>query len=111
MATKVMVILGTSEKGKAEAGAMFAVNALKNKWLEDVRLILFGPAEQLVLADEDLQELTREYQRQGGVVVACRFLAAREGITPELSALNFEVEYVGPLIAELIKDGYVPMVW
>ncbi len=111
MSHKVLVILGTAEKGKAEAGAMFAVNALKNEWLDDVKLLFFGPAEQLVLEDPDIQELVRQYHRQGGTAVACRFLAARAGIETDLSDLGLEVEYVGPLIADLIKDGYTPMVW
>jgi hypothetical protein len=43
--------------------------------------------------------------------VACRFLADRDGQSDGLRELGVEVEYVGPLISGLIKDGYAPMVW
>ena len=111
MADKVLVVVGTAERAKAQAGTMYAVNALKHGWMEDVRLMFFGPAETLLLDDEDLQELVREYQRHEGTPVACKFLADREGTSSSLAELGLDVAYVGPLISELIRDGYAPMVW
>ena len=111
MQDRIVVIIGTAEGAKAEAGAMYAVNALKHGWMRDVRLFFFGPAESLLLKDEDLQELAREFQRQGGQPVACRFLADREGTSADLTELGLKVEYVGVQISELIREGYVPMVW
>jgi hypothetical protein len=43
--------------------------------------------------------------------VACRFLAERDGQAAPLQKLGLDVQYVGPLISECIKAGYVPMVW
>lgn len=112
MSDRVMVIIGTAEPAKAHAGAMYALNARKHGWMADVKLILFGPAEQLVLADEDLQDLVRQYLAEDGdAPVACRFLADRDGLGDKLGELGLAVEYVGPLISDAIKDGYVPMVW
>jgi len=111
MNDKVLVIIGTAERAKAQAGAMYAVNALKHKWLAEVKLYFFGPAEQLLLDDEDLQVLLHDYQELKGEPVACRFLAERDGQADGLKELGVAVEYVGPLISGLIRDGYVPMVW
>ena len=111
MADRVVVIIATGEPAKAEAGLMYAVNSLRHKWLADVRLFFFGPAEGLLLQDADLQELVMEYHRQGGTAVACRFLGDREGTSDGLGDLGVEVAYVGEPISALIKDGYVPMVW
>ncbi len=111
MADRVVVIIGTTETAKAEAGVMYAVNSLKHKWLTDVRLFFFGPSESLLLQDEDLQELVREFHRQGGAAVACRFLGDREGTSAGLRDLGVEVAYVGEPISALIREGYVPMVW
>jgi len=112
MSDKVMVIIGTAEVEKACAGAMYALNALKHRWLSDVKLLLFGPAEQLVLDNEDFQDLVRQYMdTDGAAPVACKFLADRDGQTDRLDALGLDVQYVGPLISDAIKDGYVPMVW
>ena len=111
MSHKVVVIIGTAELAKAEAGLMYAVNATKYGWLDDVKLFFFGPAEELLLVDEDLQELLREYHRQEKTAVACKFLADREGSGDDLAAMGLEVSYVGEKISQLIKDDYIPMVW
>lgn len=111
MSDKVVVIVGTAERAKAEAGLMYAVNATKYGWLAEAKVIFFGPAEQLLLEDEDLQELLREYQRHEKTAVACKFLADREQTTVPLTAMGVEVAYVGEMISNLIKEGYTPMVW
>ena len=112
MNDRVMVIIGTAETEKAQAGAMYALNAMKHGWLADVKLLLFGPAERLVLEDEDLQDLVRQFMAEDTAPpVACRFLAERDGHSAKLDKLGLDVQYVGPLISECIKAGYVPMVW
>jgi len=111
MNDKVLVIIGTAEPAKAEAGTMYAVNTLKYGWMSDVKLIFFGPAETLLLNDPDLQELVRDFHAQDRTAVACRFLSDREGTSEELASLGLDVAYVGEMISGLIRDGYVPMVW
>ena len=111
MSDKVLVIVGTGERDKALAGTMYAVNAKKYGWLADVKLVFFGPSEQLLLEDEDLQEMVMEYHRQEGTALACRYIADRGGHSDGLSALGVEVVYVGEKISNLIRDGYTPMVW
>ncbi len=111
MSDKVLVIIGTAEPKKAEAGVMYAVNTLKYGWMSDVKLIFFGPAETLLLEDPDIQELVRNFHELDHTAVACRFLSDRDGTSDRLSELGLEVAYVGEMISGLIKDGYVPMVW
>jgi len=111
MNDRIVVIIGTGERDKALTGAMYAVNCLKHGWMRDVRLFLFGPSERLLLEDPDLQEMMREYRRLEGTPIACRFIADREGTGAGLTALGVDVEYVGSLISDLIKDGYTPLVW
>lgn len=110
MATKVMVIISTSEKDKALAGILYAKNAQKNKWVDEVRVIFFGPFENLVCKDEDVVQAASElldYQTP----IACKFLSDRSGVSDKLVALGFNVEYVGALISDSIKAGYIPMVF
>jgi len=54
MASKVMVIVSTAEKQKALTGIMYAVNAQKNKWVDDIKVIFFGPFENLLCEDEEV---------------------------------------------------------
>ncbi len=111
MNNRIVVIIGTKELAKAEAGLMYATNALKYGWMEDVKLFFFGPSEDLLLEDPDLQELVMEFHRQDKQAVACRFLSDRNGTSEGLADMGLDVSYVGDQISDLIKDGYVPLVW
>ena len=110
MASRVLIILATGEKEKALAGILYAKNAQKNKWLDDVKVIFFGPFESLVCEEEEVaQEASRllDYQTP----VACKFLSDHAGTSGKLEDLGFDVEYVGSMVSNYIKQGYVPMVW
>jgi hypothetical protein len=111
MSDKLLVIIATGERAKAQAGVMYALNAVKHAWLGEVKLYFFGPAEGLLLDDEDLQVMVHDFRQLEGEPVACRFLADRDGQSEGLRELGVQVQYVGPPISELIRAGYVPMVW
>jgi len=110
MSSKVMVIISTAEKDKALTGILYAKNAQKNKWIDDVRVFFFGPFENLVCEDDDIIQAASElldYQTP----IACKFLSDKSGTSDKLAELGFNVEYVGGLISDSIKAGYVPMVF
>ena len=107
---KVLIILSTAEKDKALTGVLYATNLLKHKWLEDVKLCFFGPFEALLAEDKEVQERVAqlaEYQ----VPVACKFVADNDGVSDKLSQLGIQIEYVGQMVSDYIKEGYVPMVF
>ena len=110
MASKVMVIISTAEKDKAMTGIMYAVNAQKNKWVDDLKVIFFGPFENLVCDDEEVAQAASkllDYETP----IACKFLSDRDGISGNLEKMGINVDYVGSLISGYIEEGYVPMVF
>ena len=110
MTSKVLVIISTGEKEKAFTGIMYATNAQKNKWLDDVKVVFFGPFENLMCKDEEIAEYASqllEYETP----VACKRLSDNAGISDKLKEMGYQVEYVGKIISDLIKKGYVPMVF
>jgi len=110
MASKVMVIISTAEKDKALTGILYAKNAQKNKWVDELRVIFFGPFENLVCEDDEVIQAASElidYQTP----IACKFLSDKTGASDRLAELGFNVEYVGALISDSIKAGFVPMVF
>lgn len=110
MASKVMVIVSTAEKDKALTGIMYAVNAQKNKWVDDLKVIFFGPFENLVCEDEEVAKAASrllEYETP----IACKFLSDRDGISETLEKMGVNVDYVGALISGYIEEGYTPMVF
>lgn len=110
MGKKVLLILSTAEKEKALAGTLYGVNAIRNKWLDDVKVCFFGPFESLLAEDEEVQQAVAklaEYQAP----VACKFISDSSGVTDKLAQLGIELEYVGQMVSDYISEGYVPLVF
>ena len=105
-----MVIVSTAVKEKALTGIMYAVNAQKNKWVDDLKVIFFGPFENLMCEDEEVAQAASrllEYETP----IACKFLSDRDGISENLEKMGVSVDYVGALISGYIEEGYIPMVF
>jgi hypothetical protein len=105
-----MVIISTAEKQKALTGIMYATNAQKKKWVDDVKVIFFGPFENLMCEDEEVAQAASgllDYQTP----IACKFLSDRDNISSKLEELGVNVDYVGSLISGYIDEGYVPLVF
>ncbi len=111
MSNKILVIISTADEGKALTGILYATNTLKNGWLEDVKLILFGPAEDLALQSEAVQQALQGFLQLGQGVMACKFVADKADLSDRLAHLGLNVDYVGAPIGQWIREGYAPMVW
>lgn len=110
MSKKLLVIISTAEKDKALTGVLYATNAKKNGWIDDVKVCFFGPSEKLLVDDPDFREramAVKEYETP----LACRFISEQQGFTGELESMGIQVEYVGKIVSDLIADGYTPMVF
>lgn len=110
MASKVLVIVSTAEKQKALTGIMYAVNAQKNKWVDDLKVVFFGPFENLLCADEEVAAAAAQLLDYEAPV-ACKFLSDRDGISPHLEKLGVNVDYVGTIISAYLEEGYAPLVF
>lgn len=110
MGSKLLVIIATSEKEKALTGLMYARNAMKQSWLEDVKVVFFGPSERLIVQDEQVADEVKDIALLGETF-ACKSISDMEGFSEEVEKLGVKVEYVGSIISNLIKEGYLPMVW
>ena len=108
--SKLLIILSTSEREKALTGLMYAKNALKENWIDDIQVIFFGPIENLIIEDEEIKEYAEAIADQTECI-ACKFLADRDEISDDIEKLGMELDYVGSIISEYIKEGYMPMVW
>ncbi len=110
MSSKLLVIVATSDKEKAQTALMYANNAIKRGWLDDVKVVYFGPSEKLVVEDPIISDQARVIAEAGGSI-ACKYISDRDGVSEKFEELGVQVEYVGSIISDLIKDGYTPMVW
>ncbi|HDZ91320.1 MAG: hypothetical protein JRJ09_08015 [Deltaproteobacteria bacterium] len=110
MGSKVLVIISTGENEKALTGLMYASRALSEGWMDEVRVLFFGPSERLLVEDEMIARTAREIGA-AGKGIACKFISDREGISEKIADMGLQVEYVGTIISDFLKDGYVPMVF
>ena len=105
-----MVIIATGENEKALTGLMYASRSLSEGWLDDVKVIFFGPSERLLVEDDLIGQTAKEMAMKEKPI-ACKFISDRDGISEKIEGLGLKVDYVGTIISDFIKDGYVPMVF
>jgi hypothetical protein len=110
MADKVFVILSSQDpEVLLEVGFTYPYNTAVHGWMEDVKIIFFGPSEKLVINNTEVQARLKEALDAGIHVMACKWCSERMGITADLEALGIEVLYVGPVISDLLKDGWASL--
>ncbi|MHA2424544.1 MAG: hypothetical protein ACXAEF_07135 [Candidatus Thorarchaeota archaeon] len=106
----LLVIIASGNREQVLTAIMYARNTANYGWLGDVKVMFFGPSENLLVEDE---EIGLEAQNLANIMdpIACKFLSDRDDISSKIERLGVSVDYVGSKIADLINDGYVPMVW
>ena len=110
MATKIFVVLSSSDREVAlEVGLIYPLNAAKNKWVDEVKVIIFGPSEKVAAYDTEVQEKIKDLQNAGVEVLACKWCADRMNITSILEKAGVKVVFVGPIISQLLKDGWASL--
>ncbi len=110
MANKVFALECTTDREVLlEVGLVYPTNCARNRWLDEVKVIFFGPSEKLAAFDKEVQAKITELQGYGVEVMACKWCADRMNITPQLEAQGIRVLYVGSVISQLIKDGWAQL--
>ena len=110
MSDKALVIISSGDPEKALTGLMWATNGLRFGWMEDIKVVFFGPAQNLALQDDRVKDAAKGLAETEKPVF-CKFISDRDKNSDQLEALGMDVQYVGTIIADYIKEGYAPMVW
>ena len=108
---KILIILSTAEREKAMAGLMFAKNTHENHVFDEVRVVLFGPFERLLVEDKEIRDLGAEIFKIIAHPVACTTFADDPVVSDAIKSLGCEIDQVGGIISECIRNGYVPLVF
>ena len=110
MATKVFVVLSSADKEVAlEVGIVYPLNAARYKWLDEVKVILFGPSEKTAAYSPEIQQRLKELQEAGVEVLVCKWCADRMKVTDIFEQAGIKVVYVGPIMSQLIRDGWAAL--
>ena len=110
MSDKVLIIIATSDHGKAQTGVTYAMRTMQEGWMGEVKLIFFGPGQNVLLENKAIQDMVKVIGEAEKPLV-CKRIADSVDQAKDYEALGVDVVYVGKVISDLIKEGYVPMVW
>jgi len=111
MSDKVIIVLSSSDREKIITGLMYATNALKHGWMNEVKVVIFGPSQRLSPKNEEIQSYLKELISLNTTPLACKYIADQEGFSDKMAKLGLDVVYVGSVISDHIKQGFVPLVF
>ncbi|KPL17620.1 MAG: DsrE family protein [Bacteroides sp. SM1_62] len=84
---------------------MYAFNAKKNGWWENISLLVWGPSAKLSSEDKNIQATLKKMKDQGVELLACKGCADQYGVSSKLEELGIDVKYTGTYLTDFIKSG------
>ena len=89
-----------------KACLMYASAAKKNKWFDEVILIVWGPSEKLLSENQYLKEKVAVMQKDGIIVQACVSCSNMYGVTDQLKVCDIDVRRMGIPLTKYLKRSY-----
>ena len=83
---------------------MYAFNAKKHGWWENVTVVIWGASARLAGNDEVVQLKIKELIKGGVKVEACKACADDLGVSATLEELGVEVKYWGQPLTKVLKS-------
>jgi hypothetical protein len=103
-ATSLVVVWSNGDRDVAlNICLSYVNNAAKNKWFDNIALIVWGPSAKLLANDEELQSKIELIIAGGVRVVADAESAGAYGATDKLKGLGIEVKPMDKPITDLLK--------
>jgi hypothetical protein len=84
---------------------MYAYNAQKNGWWDQVTLLVWGPSAKLSSEDKDIQAYLKKIKDQGIELLACKACADQYGVSSKLEELGVDVKFSGTYLTDFIASG------
>ncbi|MCD6453215.1 MAG: DsrE family protein [Dehalococcoidales bacterium] len=114
MTSKIFVVVTSGDKEVSLGVSLrYSLNAAKNGWMDEVKVILFGPAERLVAGDEEVLAKVKELVQAGIEVLACKSClddwADGQRIAEALESVGVRIIRVGAIISQRLKDGWASL--
>lgn len=82
---------------------MYAINAKKRKWWQEVNVIIWGASSKLAGTDTEVQAKIVEMIAQGVTVEACLACSENLGVSESLSKLGVNLRYMGQPLTNYLK--------
>ena len=105
--TKQLIVWTSADRDVAlKMVFMYTYNCKMRGWMDQVRLLVWGPSGKLLTEDEELQKSLATLKAEGVELYACKGCADLYGISDKLAALDINVMYTGTMLADAQKDGW-----
>ncbi|MCL4341725.1 MAG: hypothetical protein M1431_06505 [Candidatus Thermoplasmatota archaeon] len=109
---KAVFYIVTGEMNKAKMGLTVARRASEFKRFSDVKVILQGPSEKLLLEEEpEVKETVDFLIKNHNIDSACKFIADKMNISAPIISRGVELKPGGERLAALVNDDYLPLVF
>jgi len=103
----LVIVWSSGDPEVAEkACLMYAHAAKKNKWFDEVILIVWGPSERLLAVNDMIKEKIDAMKKDGIIVEACIACSNMYGVTNELKVCGVDVKGMGAPLSNYLKRGY-----
>lgn len=101
-----LVVLWTSgDPDVAHRVALMYTHAAKaSGWFDEVRLIVWGPSQRILVGDKDLKAKLAEMRKDGIIIEACIACARSFGVVEDLRQLDLPVKPMGQPLTSYLKD-------
>lgn len=106
MKEKLYILWTTKDEDTSEKMVlMYAANAMKNQWWDEITVIAWGSSNELIKDSALIRENIKKAQNMGVTFSACKACAEQLGTTDTLLELGFEVKYWGVGLTEILKEN------
>jgi hypothetical protein len=83
---------------------MYAINAKRYDWWDNVTLVIWGATAKLVAENERIQQLIAEARENKVYVTACKACSDQLGVSEILEAHDIDVQYLGIALTNVLKN-------
>ena len=109
---KLLMIIASGEREKVLTAIMYANNVLKNNSMEDLKIVFFGPSENLISRDEELKGKAKNLASVSECY-ACKAISNREGISSDFTEIDVKVKSLSdvPAISRRLNTEIPELDW
>ncbi|WP_393971555.1 hypothetical protein OXIME_000122 [Oxyplasma meridianum] len=109
---KTVFYIITGEMDRARMALMVARRSAEFKRFQDVKVILQGPSEKLLLDENpEIKDNIDFLIKNHNIDSACKFIAEQMNISDPIIKRGVELKPGGERLAALVNDDYVPLVF
>ncbi len=102
-----IIVCDADPRIMTDVAFMYARNAIKNGWMSEVIVILWGPSQRTLVGALELKAEAMSLNEIENISVwACKECSDNYQITEKLENLDVTVKYIGEDVSNMLKEGW-----